>query len=407
MERYRVNITAQSPLCFSARRPAEQFRESTEYVPGTVLRGAVATLMVEDGQADSTAFQRLFVHARPALFTNAYAAPSVHVTPAVLPATAMSCKVESGFRPTGHGVIDTLVERLCVEALRPAGLLYTPKCNHCGMRLERFTGFYRQDGQNFRKELVTQRLLTRVAINRRRATAEDELLYSPLVISEGWLDEDGNYSETKFTATVMVPDYAEVLQRYLQQVDHLGSGTSRGLGSVQLEVERDTPNNTEELAALRQRRADFNAAITGFWQLVIQLPGCIPPSHRPDTGTYFSLSLWSDAILKEAGWLPTLVLTERLLKDRCQMNDDTLQLVRSYSGYDFRGGWNVAWGLPKDVDVIVPMGSVFVFWTQRPERWDEALLDVERWGIGERTAEGFGQVKVCDTFHVVGQGAIR
>ena len=96
-----------------------------------------------------------------------------------------------------------------------------------------------------------------------------------------------------------------------------------------------------------------------------------------------------------------------MLKERCQVDDDSLLLVRAYSGYDLRGGWNVAWGLPKDVDVVVPMGSVFVFWTRHPERWDEALLDVERWGIGERTAEGFGQVRVCDAFHVMGQGAIR
>jgi len=71
VERYQVIITAQAPLCFSERRPAEQFRASTEYVPGTVLRGAVASLMVEDGQADTAEFQRLFVHERPAIFSNA------------------------------------------------------------------------------------------------------------------------------------------------------------------------------------------------------------------------------------------------------------------------------------------------------------------------------------------------
>jgi CRISPR-associated protein Csx10 len=96
-----------------------------------------------------------------------------------------------------------------------------------------------------------------------------------------------------------------------------------------------------------------------------------------------------------------------MLQERCQVDDDSLLLVRAYSGYDLRGGWNVAWGLPKDVDVVVPMGSVFVFWTRHPEHWDEALLDLERRGVGERTVEGFGQVRVCDAFHIEGQGAIR
>jgi CRISPR-associated protein Csx10 len=396
-----VTITAQGPLCFSARRPAEQFRESTEYVPGTVLRGAVASLMVEDEQADSAAFQSLFVQERPALFTNAYVAPYV------LPVTAMSCKAESGFRPTGHGVKDTLIERLCVEALTPAGLIYIPRCDYCEMRLERYTGFYRRDGQSLRSERVAQRLLTRVAINRRRATAEDELLYSPLVISEGRFDEKRNYHETRFTATIMTQAYTDVLLRYLRQVNRLGSGASRGLGAVQITLEPEPVDDAAELAELRQRRDAFNTAINGFWHTVSQLPGCTPPSHNPDIGTYFSLGLWADAVLKEDGWLPTMVLNERILQERCQVDDDSLLLARAYSGYDLRGGWNVAWGLPKDVDVVVPMGSVFVFWTRHPERWDEALLELERWGVGERTVEGFGQVWVCDAFHIEGQGAIR
>ncbi|HID08331.1 MAG TPA: CRISPR-associated RAMP protein Csx10, partial [Armatimonadetes bacterium] len=136
MERLKVTIKARAPLCFSERRPAGQFRESTEYVPGTVLRGAVAMLMLQDGRGNSKAFQELFDGRRPAVFTNAYPAPCV------LPATAMSCKAEGGFRTENkHGIIDTLIERLCFEALKPAGMLYAPKCSHCGMRMERHTGF--------------------------------------------------------------------------------------------------------------------------------------------------------------------------------------------------------------------------------------------------------------------------
>jgi CRISPR-associated protein Csx10 len=361
--------------------------------------------MVADGQADGAEFHRLFVHERPAIFTNAYVAPYV------LPATAMSCKAESGFLYSHrHGVMDTLIERLCVEALMPAGLLYMPRCpqDECGARLERYPGFYRQDGQALHSERVTQRLLTRVAINRRRATAEDELLYSPLVISEAQREQDGNYRPTVFTATVTIPAYADVLLPYLRQVDRLGSGTSRGLGAVQIEPILESVDDTADLAALLQRREAFNTTIREVWQTVARLPGCTPPAYSLENGAYFSLNLRADAILKADGWLPTHVLTDRMLKERCpQVDDDSLLLIRAYSGYDWRGGWNVAWGLPKDIDVVVPMGSVFVFWTQHPERWDEALLDVERWGIGERIAEGFGQVQVCDTFHVAAQGVIR
>lgn len=397
MERLKVTITARSPLCFSERRPAGQFRESTEYVPGGVVRGAVAMLMLEDRQESSKAFRELFVGERRAVFSNAYPA---YPDPRLLPATAMSCKAESDFRPKGDGVVDTLIDRLCFETLKPAGLLYLPKCSHCGMRMERHAAFYYRDGGGFRAGRVTARLLTRVAINRRRATAEDELLYSPVVISEGKVDMDGNYQEAKFTGTIVVAAHADVLQRYLQQVEHLGSGSSRGLGHVKVEVERTLTTDEEELQSLRERREELTAAIKETWSELQELPGCAQPSHNPDEGAYFTVDLYGDTVLKEQGWLPTMVLSQEMLKDRCGVDDEDIRLVRAYSGYDYRGGWNVAWGLPKDVDVVVPMGSVFVFWTKHPDRWDEALLHLQRWGLGDRTAEGFGQVRICDEFHV-------
>ena len=267
--------------------------------------------------------------------------------------------------------------------------------------MEQHAGFYHRDGDAFRSGKVTQRLLTRVAINRRRAVAEDELLYSPIVLSEGRRDDQGNYQPAIFRATVTTSTHVRVLSNYLGRVRHLGSGTSRGLGQVQLQVEEKRVKDAEELESLRRRREKLNTAIRECWNRVKKLPGCAQPDHDPDQGTYFTIDLYSDAVLKEDGWLPAMVLSERMLRQRCKVNDDSLRLVRAYSGYDYRGGWNVAWGLPKDVDLVVPRGSVFLFWTKHPDRWDGGLLEVERWGIGERTAEGFGQVRVCDEFHVV------
>lgn len=403
MERLNVTIEAESPLCFSERRPAGQFRESTEYIPGSVLRGAVADLMLKEGLGGSAEFNALFVSARPAVFANAYPAPHV------FPATAVSCKAEGGLHGEGkHGVIDTLVERLCFEALRPAGLLYAPKCGYpfsggkkCGARMEQHFGFYSREGDVLRAKKTSQRQLRRVAINRRRAVAEDELLYSPIVVNEGSHGSNGKYQSAKFEATVIVPTHADRLVNYLAQVTHLGSGTSRGLGRVRLKVEKDLVRDGEELESIRKRRKELNRAIKEFWGHLKGLPGGSEPEHGPDGGTYFTINLYADAILKENGWLPALVLTERMLQEWCGISDDSLRLIRAYSGYDYRGGWNEAWGLPKDVDVVVPRGSVFLFWTKHPDRWDKALLELERWGVGERTAEGFGQVRVCDEFHLI------
>lgn len=412
MERLKLTLRLLSPLCASDRRTAGQFRESAGFVPGSVLRGAVAELMLRDGHRRrdgrtlSDEFHALFLGARAAVFGNAYPGEDV------LPATAMSCKTQAGFRHDPgehHGVKDTLIKRLCIESLRPAGLLYLPKCEFadCRMRLEQYPGFYRSDG-DYISERVTQRLLTRVAINRRRATAEDQLLYSPIVISEGsWTKHpvrrrhtvSRRYNQTDLKSLLVVESRAEILIGYLRQIDHVGSGTARGLGLVETEVE--TISSTDELARLRERSERLNSEIKRRWDELKQWPaGCDNPPHSPDTGRYFTIDLYSDAILKERSLLPTNLLSATLLRERCGVEDDSLQLVRAYSGYSYRGGWNSAQGLPKDVDVVTTLGSVFVFWTTQPEKWEAPLLDLETWGIGERTAEGFGQVRVCDQFHL-------
>jgi len=403
VERLKVTIEAESPLCFSERRPAGQFRESTCYIPGSVLRAAAAELMLRDGWEGSAEFETFFVGERPAVFRNAYPAPRV------FPATAASCKAVSGLRSEGkHGVIDTLVEQLCFEALKPAGFLYMPTCNFgvgnakkCGERMERYSGFYFGASNALRSRSVSHRLLRRVAINRRRGVAEDELLYAPIVIEEGRCDSDGNYESATFVATLTVPKHGSLVKQYLERVRHLGSSTSRGLGRVRLKVEIEPVEQDKHLESIRRRREDLNRAIKDSWDRLKALPGWEEPEHDPDKGAYFTIDLYADTILKEDGWLPAVVLDRRMLQEWCGVSDDSLRLVRAYSGYDYRGGWNVAWGLPKEVDVVVPRGSVFLFWTQSPELWDQALIDLELWGVGERTAEGFGQVRVCDEFHLI------
>lgn len=412
MEKLKLTINLQSPLCVTDRRTAGQFRESAGFVAGSTLRGAVAELMLSDGHRSrgartvSNEFRDLFLGERSAIFGNANPANNV------LPATAMSCKAFPGFRNDhgdNHGVIDTLIKRLCVESLRPAGMLYLPKCRFksCGMRLERYPGIYRASSGRYISEQVTHRLLTRVAINRRRATAEDQLLYSPIVISEGSVKMsrvpgkrkiERGYKQTMLESQIVVESHAEVLKGYLEQLDHVGSGASRGLGLVETTVETISAEN--DLARVRERRERLNREIKQRWDELMQWRGCGEPLHSPNAGSYFTIDLYSDAILKEHGLLPMNVLTTEMLWERCGVEDDSLRLVRAYSSYDYRGGWNSAQGLPKDVEVITPLGGVFVFFTTQPEKWDAPLLELETWGIGERTAEGFGQVRICDQFHL-------
>ena len=101
--------------------------------------------------------------------------------------------------------------------------------------------------------------------------------------------------------------------------------------------------------------------------------------------------------------MPTMVLTTEMLREATGVVDDSLKLLRAYASYDYRGGWNTGQRLPKDTDLVTRMGSVWVFQVDNLAPWLGPLADMEVRGVGERTAEGFGEVVICDAFHVAGK----
>jgi len=66
-------------------------------------------------------------------------------------------------------------------------------------------------------------------------------------------------------------------------------------------------------------------------------------------------------------------------------------------------GWNSLLKLPKDDDIAILKGSVFVYSVDNlDESTIETLYRLEREGIGKRRSEGFGRLTVCDQFHFIG-----
>jgi CRISPR-associated protein Csx10 len=117
-------------------------------------------------------------------------------------------------------------------------------------------------------------------------------------------------------------------------------------------------------------------------------------------GTIFTINLLSDAILFEQGWLPTNELSAEMLKDLTGID---ARLVRSFTTTTTVGGWNVSWQRPKPTAVATTMGSVFVFQVtgKLTDAHYMALARLEQDGIGERRAEGYGQIRICDEFHLL------
>jgi len=164
----------------------------------------------------------------------------------------------------------------------------------------------------------------------------------------------------------------------------LGNNRTRGFGRVVLDIRESEEEDAEELA---QRAKAFDTML----REEARQAGIATPH-----AFYLPLTLISDAILYD-----------RLLRYRLQVTSDYLtrawgiqeaKLVYHNAGRRLVSGWSNLWGLPKADEWAIAMGSVFLFGL--PSEPDfSTLARMQSEGIGARRSEGFGQVRVAESFH--------
>jgi CRISPR-associated protein Csx10 len=418
MKRLDLTLTTHAPLSLG-RHKSGSISETEQYIPGTSIRGAIASYLLHqtghhhsDLSSEGGDFQRLFLDAEAAIFHNAYPAIAkvndhqsqfVSEPVGVLPATAVSSKNNPGFKQeqaAKGGVFDTLIDRFCAEQV---GYLYDPSCPQDQSRVEPFGGFYSKGTTHYRSHTVSTRFLTRVGINRRRATAQDGLLYSTEVLNESFLVDAHadllDWEPVVYRGSIIVFDdsLADQLMLLINQYSdafRIGSSTSRGLGKISLKA-----SLASESLSVGDRVNRFNQKLRDRWQRWVNLFG----SEVTENRSFFTLDLQSDNILTDC-WRRTTVITPTLLNQFTGASSNSeLELHATYSSHDYRSGWNSALGLMKDVELITNKGTVYLFSVpiDQLDDWVPKLEQLEVTGVGDRTSEGFGQVQVCNEFHLV------
>lgn len=410
MKKINLEIKALSPLAIGRQKPGGNVSEVEQYIPGSVIRGAVASQILKrtnQSISDDDDFHQLFLGDNPAIFQNAYPGiitidgdcvfkPNVQV----LPATVLSSKSKSGFKTSDsekNGVFDTLIDRLCAEKYAQ---IYDPNCptehSTYGKRVDHFSGFYSEHDDDYYTPSANARLLTRVGINRRRATSEERVLYSIAVLNES---QENKQRPVTYTGVVLVnDDLAVSLQEFIQNHHddlRLGGAGSRGLGKVKITAKAPIDIKSTVI----KRIEEFNQKLRQRWSEWSNIFGN-PLEILPENRTYFTLDLQADAILTEK-WQRTTVISPEMLQQYTGLNDSSLHIHAAYSSYDYRSGWNAAWGLMKDVELVTNKGSVYLFSTENKNLWLQTWENLEVYGIGDRTCEGFGQVQICSEFHLI------
>lgn len=437
MKRIQLTIESLSPLAIGKEKPGGSVSEVEKYIPGSVIRGAVAkqilshypemqmqNLDIVPENEGINDFKKLFLDDNPVIFHNAYPAVAKgkngyemveNIPVKVLPVTAVSSKANPGFvTDNKHGVFDTLIDSFCAELFNhpydPSSLKALEE--KVDPRVEVFSCFYsknkdknkNKDKYTYRSHTVTSRLLTRVGINRRRATAAEDILYSIEVLNEEFKNKnitDANpWQNYIYISDIIVWDESlgskliNFINRNKSQF-RIGGSISRGLGKVNIQAQEDEVNNQ-----ITERIYQFNCQLNQRFQEWSNVFTKRKINPFENNRKYFTINLHSEAILLD-NWQRTTVISEEMLAEFTGIQDASLKLHTAYSSYDYRSGWNSAWGLMKDVELVTNKGSVYLFSTEKLSSWYKALFNLELTGIGERTCEGFGHVEICNEFHLV------
>lgn len=396
MKQINLTITALSPLAIGSKKPGS-VSEAGEYIPGTVIRGAIASQIIRqsrlnkdtDFSTDGEDFKTLFLDENAAIFHNAYPAKNL------LPATAVSSKTKPGFKGKGNGVFDTLIDRFLSEKYDHP---YDPNCPVDKGRVEPFNGFYNQENKTYKSFSVPKRLLTRVGINRKRNVSQNEILYSLEVLNE---TQGKDKQPVIYYSSILIDNnnLAETLKEFININRYnfrFGGSKSRGLGKVKMIASSKTITLEEKIKRVRSHIEQFNNKLKERWNLWSIFDTNEEKKIEPK---YFTINLQSDAILSE-NWLRTTIFTENMLSSVTDIENNGLKLEVAYSSYGYVSGWNNAWGLMKDMELITNKGGLYLFSINNLDNCIESLAKLELSGIGEKTNEGFGQIKICDPFHL-------
>lgn len=134
----RLTVELLAPLCLAEDAAQGNETRTLSYVPGSALRGALAWHLLQGGEwrSDEDAFRAAFADDGVS-FGDLTPGPGGRV----VPLSARSCKLHSGFAADGgHGVVDLLLLAARLSREPDAAEPLPGACRRCGSALKAFGG---------------------------------------------------------------------------------------------------------------------------------------------------------------------------------------------------------------------------------------------------------------------------
>jgi len=380
MKYYRFTAKLLAPFMVQRNRQSNA-PQGLPYLPGSALRGALAAKYLrEGGSPDAGDFKSLFID-NLICFPDLFPADDPQVISRVLPSTGFSCKRFPGFRfQGGHGVSDTLIFTTAARIRKKPVGAESWICPVCGNDKKTFSGFWNGDGAASRKYEPTITFERHTGIDRVTGTVAQSIFFTTQAISNYRKDpSSGKYEVQHLTGGIFAEEnQIKALEPLISGPLFVGADRSRGMGELALSI-----------AQYSSPSFDIPGWNRAFGKKFRDAAGANLP-----TGLYFTVNLESHAIL-----------TDRFLRPSASIDlsfPDIHEVLKVAKSQTVRG-WQATYGLPKPDDVVLSMGSVFLF---RYDGTDEAALksylnQLAVAGLGLRREEGFGRISICDPFHTM------
>lgn len=391
----RLTLVPKENILVGGLKTKNNFLDGLDYITGANVRGAVAAgfAAVLPGKWQDGEFRRAFL-SEPALFSDFY--PAVADCASLpIPFSARTCKSSPDLqkKENSHGTRDILIASTLVKLLRQSGVtvVLEDSC-HCKMPLRVLSGYRSVNGSSLETSLGST-LNTKTAINRKRWQSAEAKLYTLQLLLAGREDDEETRPCFKGTVTGISPALSQFLVNMNGKELLIGGARSRGFGRVQVKL--STPENAPSPAKLKKSLEEFSSLIKSNLQKqgIFSMRGF----NLADL-VFFSLTLHSDLSLP-AGDLKTELLWEVSRK----LGVDGLNLEKAIMRTGFRGGYNSALGIRKELVPVVLAGSAFVFSMPNASLSDDvfqAAAGLEQTGLGCLREEGFGRAGFCDPFHI-------
>jgi CRISPR-associated protein Csx10 len=376
MKTYIVTATVVDEICIAERHGAGNEYLSLDHIPGTVWWGAIASLTgIKRGETPPEQFRRVF-YSNEVIFTNLYPVErAVRAHP--VPLSARTQKSAPGFRYNDmEPLFRDFAQDSQIQMRYPDGVKdwllsgippqYQPDS-------EPMSGWYAGDPPDCKS--VSVKMVLRGHNDRawRSGTTREGRLFARQNIARGQkfqgalraLTQEGEQALTQLVKNCLDNGSCEI-----------PIGRQPGCLWIELEDRGGTPP---------------------YWQQHdLQIDG--------EDSSILTVTLLSDALLLDHWLRPLPLLSAEDVASALNLNSNSVELLYHFSALREVSGWNSAHSRPRETELAVAAGSAFCYLVNWPPKMsvDKRRSCLSAWqqrGVGLRTAEGFGEIRINDPFH--------